>query len=573
MRPSAPRHALHRCLPQLKNYYPSTHRPRPTPDRPLCFDAIRSQVSKPTTTFRLEAPSDSAGTTSPFTFTVATSNDTFAALWRSAVLSDWCGTVTETGRDAAPTEVSLTLCGAEVCTYPPGVLQVTHPLLKLKRALANDSVPRRLEIRGIQPDEYVPVNSCGDFRCLSFPGGSAHQWVLESKYGRQRRGEYCAIKQTKALANRFFLDHRAALRAPSFVASSDGRAWVYLNFPPEGTESALIAANMRIDWADPRHHLSEAYWALWSSMATFFRLAVVAQALLAASPWLGPVRLLRPPSDEAAGPLDPDAFSVYCTAVCTPKGEAVLIIGPRGSGRRTLAHHILACCPSAQLVTSEIGVLALAQKSHETVVEVTGNPLFHSVRVGTAIGSLFPNNCIEQTITPQLAQSYLETNSEHALWEIAREVPVNITACYGKDRVWGMQPCPVKSIIFLNWDTARSKLTNDPALRTLVRADPPADRRWEVLERVLFNHVALPEQRFVRQKDAGEVPGALPLERAAVAHALVGNSLKREGTAGAGEDMRVRAPVWYEVGGEVNFERAVKFCVREVLGESYVSPV
>ena len=76
------------------------------------------------------------------------------------------------------------------------------------------------------------------------------------------------------------------------------------------------------------------------------------------------------------------------------------------------------------------------------------------------------------------------------------------------------------------------------------------------------------------EKDADEVPGALPLDRAAVAHALVGNGLKCAGAAGStSAEMRVRVPAWYEIGGEVNFERAVKFCVREELGQAYVSPM
>ena len=197
--------------------------------------------------------------------------------------------------------------------------------------------------------------------------------------------------------------------------------------------------------------------------------------------------------------MDADAFSVYCTSVCSPKGEAVLIIGPLGGGCRTLAHHVLACCSTAQLVTSEIGVLALSQKSDRMVMEATGNPLFHSVRVGTAIGSLFPNKPIEQTITPQLGQSHIAAKSEHALWEIAHEVPVSVTACYGKGRLRGVRPCTIKAVVLINWDTTRSKLTNDPVLRTLARADPPAVRCWEALECVLFNHVVLPEQRFVRE--------------------------------------------------------------------------
>ena len=547
-------------------------------DEPLSFVAIRSRVQRSTRTIVLRAPADGQHPIRDFTFAVSFTDKSLHDIWSSDIISDWSGTTEDSSNRISGNGTLLTVCGTSVCRFPPNTIRVTNALLKLKRALANHSVPRRLEVQGLRPESYVPVNTCGDYRCLTIPGGKAYQWILESKYGRTRANEHSEIKMTKALCDRFFLDSRAAVRAPAVVTSADSREWIFINFPVEGTERALVPSTDDFDASDPHRHLNASYFALWSNMAVFFRLACITHALRAENPWLGDIRLQRPKSDAETVPLDADAASFYCAAVChAGTGETTLLIGPRGSGRRTLAHHILSCCRQTQLVTSETAVLSLHrdEETGESAVHVTGCPLFHSVRVGTAIGSLFPNPHLEACITRSLAQEYLTNASDAALWNIPREIPVSITRCYGENRTRGVRPGVVTAVVMLQWDTARSQFTNDPRLRTLVRADPPGERRWDALDGALFTHVALPQPRFAKRRNVDSTPDVLPVERSAVGNALVGNGLVYRSVSGntsQPENIRAKPVRWYEIGGEVNIGRVVRFCVQEVMGQTYKAP-
>ncbi|KNH05590.1 hypothetical protein XU18_3361 [Perkinsela sp. CCAP 1560/4] len=553
----------------------------------LAFDAIFQKVSQRDYSIEMTRDTSDGRFLEIPSFAISCSNQVYFDILRTDVLDDWPGSV-HIGKklDKHSSEATfLSLNGPEICRYPPNALRVTNPLLKLKRALSEHSVPQEIGPQEkIVPGTYIAVKPKGGHRCLSFLGGKAFQWILESKSSPIRRNEeFNEIKHTKALCQRFFLDPRAAVRAPATVCSEDGRTWISIDFPPEGSESSLVDSAAAKTFNHPERHLLGKYFELWSHMAYFFQLAYTHQSLCVHNPWVGELTLLH--SKDVISDLDPEAACFDCVAVRNAvSGECLWIIGPRRSGKRTLAHHLLSCTKATQLATSRSGVFSLQPDSaspsqFRTSVYMDGCPLFHSVRVGTAIGSLFPNQYLEKCISPDLARGYLNNSSEKALWDISREIPVNISKCYGTGRVYA-GPCPVTAVLVVNWDTSGSRLTNDPRFATLLRADPPSRVRWAALEKALIHHVALPIPRFVAAKRAEAMPNSLPLDRSAVAQALVGEKIRYRGAYTKHDsilsdhtgDIQTRNIRWYEVAGEVNFQRVVKFAAEKILHTEYLSP-
>ncbi|KEG15539.1 hypothetical protein DQ04_00041030 [Trypanosoma grayi] len=150
-------------------------------------------------------------------------------------------------------------------------------------------------------------------------------------------------------------------------------------------------------------------------------------------------------------------------ALCNENGDAVLILGPRRSGKTTLALHCLAMSSARlRLVGLENFHLALANTVVNTeppdgpTTLLMGLPASASVGLGAIIGTLRPNPSLAMAAhgfnySPSNIQQ-LVRNSEMVLWNMNSRYGVHIEEAFGPQR-W----CPtwlgkLKGIVMLNWD-------------------------------------------------------------------------------------------------------------------------
>ncbi|CCD14477.1 unnamed protein product [Trypanosoma congolense IL3000] len=166
-------------------------------------------------------------------------------------------------------------------------------------------------------------------------------------------------------------------------------------------------------------------------------------------------------------------------AICNGRGDAVVILGPKMSGKTTLALHCLSE-DAAHLRLIGLENFHLAAESSVLSGEdsptgyqralLSGVPTSATVGVGALMGSLRPNpslvraahnfDCSSATI------QCLMRNSEEVIWFMDRKHSVNINEAFGPHH-W----CPtwfgrLRGIILLNWDIQElSRPTSSASMR------------------------------------------------------------------------------------------------------------
>ncbi|RNF24408.1 hypothetical protein TcG_00895 [Trypanosoma cruzi] len=183
------------------------------------------------------------------------------------------------------------------------------------------------------------------------------------------------------------------------------------------------------------------------------------------------------------------ALWINGAALCNEKGDAVLILGPRRSGKTTLALHCLAA-PSPRLRAVGLENFHLADSSTLANIKpsldgftalLMGIPASVKVGVGALLGTLRPNPALaEAAHTFQLSPSTIQQlirNNELTIWNMGARHHIHIAEAFGRQR-W----CPtiiarLKGILLLNWDVRELAVPR-------ARVDPQV-MKWESKEKSL----------------------------------------------------------------------------------------
>lgn len=173
-------------------------------------------------------------------------------------------------------------------------------------------------------------------------------------------------------------------------------------------------------------------------------------------------------------------------------GSLVVILGPAGCGKTTLALHCLAACPELSLVAAERFFLCDAQlhgaaAAHQVLVASVPGKI--GVGLGAVLGTLLPNPLLGShlaTVPPILqspeATAQLLRNTEGAIWNMGQRFAVDVSAAgpQGESRWSPAAVGAVRGVVLLDWDVA--ELAAGGALRArTVAARMPLDgaRDWD----------------------------------------------------------------------------------------------
>jgi hypothetical protein len=118
--------------------------------------------------------------------------------------------------------------------------------------------------------------------------------------------------------------------------------------------------------------------------------------------------------------------------------------------------------------------------SYEGTPHVVGFPLIPFVKVGTVLGTLYPNPNLERLTNSEEAIPYLQ-NSEEQLWNIQRAFDVSMVECYGSTRT--RSGGRLVAVIYLDWNGFSHKAMVRPAAE---------ETRNRAIVQALKKHIAIP---------------------------------------------------------------------------------
>ncbi|RNF00152.1 uncharacterized protein Tco025E_09043 [Trypanosoma conorhini] len=250
-------------------------------------------------------------------------------------------------------------------------------------------------------------------------------------------------------------------------------------------------------------------------------------------------------------------------ALCNDKGDAVLILGPRRSGKTTLALHSLATSsPRLRVVglenfyLAEAGTLVAATPSpDESTVLLMGLPTSAKVGVGALLGTLRANPTLaEAARTFQLSPSTIQQlirNNELTIWNIGSNHQIHIAEAFGRQRWCPTLIARLKGILLLNWDVQELSRPHS-RLSTQVL-------KWEKREKSLGLLKTLAEGKSGALFKGHYLLRSLYDETNAM-------NLLEDFLFGANESS---VPPLYEMRGSVSFDAAVKLIGSHILKQSY----
>ncbi|RNF06675.1 hypothetical protein TraAM80_03620 [Trypanosoma rangeli] len=249
-------------------------------------------------------------------------------------------------------------------------------------------------------------------------------------------------------------------------------------------------------------------------------------------------------------------------ALCNDKGDAVLILGPRRSGKTTLALHCLAMSsPRLRVVGLENFYLAETGNLVDTTsgldgleVLLMGLPTSVKVGVGALLGTLRANPMlVEAAHTFQLSPSTIQQlirNNDSTIWNIGSSHQIHIEEAFGRQR-W----CPtiiarLKGILILNWDVQELSRSHSRVSSQVLK--------WDSREKGLRLLTALAEKKTGTLFKGHYLLRSLYDERNAM-------TLLENFIFGANDFF---VPPLYELQGSVSFDAAVKLICNHILQRS-----
>ncbi|EAN77782.1 hypothetical protein, conserved [Trypanosoma brucei brucei TREU927] len=254
------------------------------------------------------------------------------------------------------------------------------------------------------------------------------------------------------------------------------------------------------------------------------------------------------------------------TAICNGNGGAVIILGPRASGKTTLALHCLATStPKIRLIGLEHFHIAPESVIQGASISSGGArallmsiPSPASVGIGALIGSLKPNPSLVEaahTFTCSAATiNSLMRNSEETIWFMGRRHVVNINEAFGPHR-W----CPtwfgtVKGIVLLNWDVHELSRPTSSAGTQIIHWTEKEDC-FKALNAFATNAgAALFKGHYLIRSMYNELNAHRQLEEMLF--------------SGGEVDGKVGVPPIFEVRGAVHFDAVVKLICDRLLNET-----
>jgi hypothetical protein len=137
-------------------------------------------------------------------------------------------------------------------------------------------------------------------------------------------------------------------------------------------------------------------------------------------------------------------------AVCDAStGAATLFVGPKRSGKASMALHCLAAHPSVQFLSGESSFVFVHPISQELMI--ASLPLSPALRLGTLMGTMQPNPMLQPPdISLATAAAH---NSLDVIWNSMTQTHrTPIAESFGLDRCCSAA-CPLKAIVQLDWST------------------------------------------------------------------------------------------------------------------------
>ncbi|KAH8607894.1 hypothetical protein ERJ75_001341000 [Trypanosoma vivax] len=246
-------------------------------------------------------------------------------------------------------------------------------------------------------------------------------------------------------------------------------------------------------------------------------------------------------------------------SLCNGKGDAVIILGPRRSGKTTLALHCLSEHPSTlKLIGLEnVHVGQTGAPRHlrlpdtEPLALLMGVPASAKVGIGTLIGTLRANPHLTKaahTFSPPLStvQSILR-NDEKTIWGMGHQYPVNISEAFGPRRWSPTWLGKVRGVVLLNWDIVELARATSTSCTQIVE--------WKGKE------------GFLKLQDMAAQSGHTSLFRGHYLLRSIYNEM--EATQRLEENLHFsigRGPPVFEIRGAVHFDAGVKL-IHRLLGE------
>ncbi|KAH9598854.1 hypothetical protein LSM04_002747 [Trypanosoma melophagium] len=250
------------------------------------------------------------------------------------------------------------------------------------------------------------------------------------------------------------------------------------------------------------------------------------------------------------------------SALCDNNGNAVLIIGPRKSGKTTLALHCLAnASPFLRLIGLEnfhlapsTAIVNRSTSGDGSKFLLMGIPSSAKVGIGAIIGTLRPNPRLAQVshdfnYSPSSIHRIVQ-NSENVIWNMGSRYQVNISEAFGPQR-W----CPtwfgqLKGIVILNWDVQELSLPQSRINPCCFQHTTRSDKRKKLTAIAEKSSSALFKGHYLIRSTYDESSAFEALDNILFT------------------DKKSEAPPVYELTGSVSFDMAVQLICRHLLNDS-----